>query len=291
MKKIIAMILVCIMAATMLVACGSTASAPAAAPAADVKLPDWAAGLSDAAAAKYADLQAKGKVVLGTSADYPPFEFHMDIDGVDTILGYDITMGQYIADMLGVELEIVDMSFDNLVISLSKGDFDMVIAAMSGTEERKKAIDFSNVYRKAGNFIVALNENVDKFEKPEDLANAENVGAQRGTIPADTAVKYAGEEKVVQIVKIPDMMQEVIAGKIEVAVCDDVVAVAYANEREELSFKDINIPSETEGLMIGIQKGNEGFVELINAILATISDETNMTWLNEAQEISGVEAE
>ena len=85
---------------------------------------------------KLEEIKESGKLVVGTSADYPPFEFHMEIDGKDTIVGLDIAMCQYIADDLGVELEIVDMAFDNLVMSLQKGEFDLVAASMSKDEKR-----------------------------------------------------------------------------------------------------------------------------------------------------------
>ena len=109
MKKVVVLILALIMTMS-LVACGGSSEGSAAAE-------------SDS----YIDqIKAKGELVVGTSADYPPYEFHTEIDGVDTIVGFDISIAQAIADDLGVELKIVDMSFENLLMSLSNGEFDMV---------------------------------------------------------------------------------------------------------------------------------------------------------------------
>lgn len=58
-------------------------------------------------------IKQEGTLRIGTSADYPPYEFHTEIDGVDTIVGFDIALCQYIADDLGVELEITDMALDS----------------------------------------------------------------------------------------------------------------------------------------------------------------------------------
>ena len=90
---------------------------------------------------KIKQIQAAGKIVLGTSADYPPYEFHETINGVDTIVGFDIEIAKVIAKELGVELEIKDMSFDGLLAALQSGTVDMVIAGMSATPERQKSVD------------------------------------------------------------------------------------------------------------------------------------------------------
>ena len=104
------------------------------------------------------EIKDSGKLVVGTSADYAPFEFHTKIDGEDTIVGFDIAIAQKIADSLGVELEVVDMAFDSLLISLDNGDFDMVLASLGATEERKKAVDFSEPYHQSTHLVVVRAE-------------------------------------------------------------------------------------------------------------------------------------
>ena len=81
-------------------------------------------------------IKASGKIILGTSADYPPYEFQALIDGKDTIVGFDIELAKEIAKDLGVELEIKDMSFDGLLAALASGNVDMVISGMTPTEYR-----------------------------------------------------------------------------------------------------------------------------------------------------------
>ena len=83
-----------------------------------VIFPVVAGGKKDAPAQDVSSLEkikAAGKIILGTSADYPPYEFHALIDGKDTIVGFDIELAKEIAKDLGVELEIKDMSFDGLL--------------------------------------------------------------------------------------------------------------------------------------------------------------------------------
>lgn len=124
---IISILILCTMMLGILTGCSSSKTDAASA----VAVPDWVNGLSDEAVAAAKTIIANGKLVLGTSADYAPFEFHTEINGTDTIVGFDVSIAQFMSEQLGVELEVVDMSFDNLLISLNKGDFDIVLAAMA----------------------------------------------------------------------------------------------------------------------------------------------------------------
>ena len=117
MKKITALLLVLAMAVA-LCACGSSSSTPAA-----------------------------DTLVMGTSADYAPFEFmYPDADGNMVYGGIDVSVAQYVADYTGKELKVENMGFDYLLASLQKGEFDIVIAAMEASEERLNAADFSDPY-------------------------------------------------------------------------------------------------------------------------------------------------
>ncbi|MBR4179084.1 MAG: transporter substrate-binding domain-containing protein [Treponema sp.] len=82
------------------------------------------------------------KVVLGTNAAFPPFEY---VEGKN-IVGFDITMGEKIAKNAGMKLEVMDMAFDSLIPALQAGTIDFIAAGMSVTEERKKNVDFSVPY-------------------------------------------------------------------------------------------------------------------------------------------------
>lgn len=108
---IISILILCTMMLGILTGCGSSKTDAASA----VAVPDWVNGLSDEAVAAAKTIIANGKLVLGTSADYAPFEFHTEINGTDTIVGFDVSIAQFMSEQLGVELEVVDMSFDNVI--------------------------------------------------------------------------------------------------------------------------------------------------------------------------------
>jgi len=75
---------------------------------------------------KLQEIKDKGVLTIGTSADYPPYEFHKEIDGKDTIVGFDMMIAEEIAKDLGVKLEIKDMKFDGLLGALKSKNVDMV---------------------------------------------------------------------------------------------------------------------------------------------------------------------
>ena len=116
-------------------------------------------------------IKQEGTLRIGTSADYPPYEFHTEIDGVDTIVGFDIALCQYIADDLGVELEITDMSFDSLLISLQQDKFDIVAAGMSPDEERLKAADFTDKIFESEQSIILRKADVALYPTTAELAH------------------------------------------------------------------------------------------------------------------------
>ena len=275
MKKII-VLLMAVMMTMGLAACGGSADGSAAA----------SGGESDS----YIDqIKAKGELVVGTSADYPPYEFHTEIDGVDTIVGFEIAIAQAIADDLGVELKIVDMSFDNLLMSLSNGEFDMVIAGLSADEERMKTNDFSDTYLESKNLILVRKEDESKYTTTDSLKGVKT-GAQTGTMCYDRIVPFVGEDSMVGLAKVPDLVMELKNGKVDVITLDYMAVLTYAAENDDLVAVDCGLPSDDEGYSIAFQKGNTEMVEYVNGVLAELKESGAIEqYIIEAQELAGTE--
>ena len=81
-------------------------------------------------------IKEKNKVVVGLSADYAPYEFHIIENGQDKIVGFDVNLAEEIAKDLGVELEIKEMEFDSLITALPAGKIDLIISGMNPTPKR-----------------------------------------------------------------------------------------------------------------------------------------------------------
>ncbi|MFW9827194.1 MAG: ABC transporter substrate-binding protein [Candidatus Thorarchaeota archaeon] len=122
---------------------------------------------------------ARNSFIVGTSADYPPFENKTFPGGV--IIGFDIDLSQLIADEIGVPLQMVDIPFDSLIAACSAGTIDMIAAAMTYTEDRAENLAPSITYFNAARAVVALNDSGITIGTIDDVT-AYTVGVQSGTV-------------------------------------------------------------------------------------------------------------
>ncbi|MFZ5814436.1 MAG: basic amino acid ABC transporter substrate-binding protein [Bacillota bacterium] len=133
-------------------------------------------------------IKKEGKLVIGTSPDYPPYE---SLDKDNKVVGFDIDIMQEVANKLGVKLEIEQMAFGGLLAALQAGKFDIMAAGVSVTEERKKAVDFSDPYIVGSNAVVVHQDFTGTISKLEDLAG-KKVAVQLGTVQAEAVAKVNG---------------------------------------------------------------------------------------------------
>ncbi|SHG08919.1 transporter substrate-binding domain-containing protein [Ornithinibacillus halophilus] len=221
----------------------------------------------------------KEVLIMATSADFPPFESY-DTDG--NFEGFDIEIAKVIAEELGYELEIEDMSFDGLIGALQSGRVDFVMAGMSATEERRQNVDFSKEYHRSGEmFIYQPDESINGLEELE----GKTVGVQLGTIQEEGA-DVLSEEYGFEVKKVDDasvLIQELMSNRIDVAYMDKTVATGYINSQGLEGFDDPTTSSP--GMGIAFPKGSE-LVEQVNEILTALEkdgtiDELEEEWLSE----------
>lgn len=213
-------------------------------------------------------IKKSGKLVLGTSADYPPYEFHKSINGKDTIIGFDVEIAKEIAKSLGVQLEISDMKFDGLLAALKTGKVDMIISGMNPTEERKKSVDFSKIYYNANQFVVVRAEDKDKVKSLVDL-NGKKIGVQKSSVQESLAKDQIKDAQLKSLGKIPDIVLELKNKKVDAAVIEGPVAKFYTDKNKDLVITDaaFNVKAEEKGSAIAIQKGSDDFLKVVNDTL------------------------
>ena len=122
------------------------------------------------------EIKESGKIVMVTDAAWAPFEYIADSE---TPVGADIDLATEIANSLGVELEIINATFDTISNYLESGEADMALAAITITDERKETMLFSEPYTIAQQYIITM-ENDDTVETIEDLAG-KKIGVHLGT--------------------------------------------------------------------------------------------------------------
>ena len=225
---------------------------------------------SEQTVSKLDEIKAAGKIVLGTSADYPPYEFHKEIDGKDTIVGFDIEIAKEIAKALDVELEIKDMDFDGLILALNADKVDFVLAGMTPDPERD--VDFSKIYYRALQGVLINTENVDKFKTVEDLYG-KRIGAQKGTIQEKIAESEIQDLDLKGLAKIPDLVLEVKHNKIDAVIMEKPVAEAYADRHDDLILMDLTFEDAEGGSAVAVKRGNPELIEEINKILDRLMED------------------
>ena len=217
-------------------------------------------------------IKDSGKIVLGTCADYPPYEFHKQIDGKDKIIGFDIDIAKEIAKDLGVELEIKDMDFNGLLAALDTGNVDFVVAGMTPTEERKESVDFSKVYYDPDQGLLIRIEDKEKYKSIEDLKGMK-VGAQKGTIQEDVANDSIDDSQVKALGKITNLVLELKNKKIDGVVLVTPVAKAYDKANPDLILSPYIDFGKEDGVAIAVKKDNQELVDAINSTIDKLMED------------------
>lgn len=268
MKKLTAMLLALVMALS-LVACGQKAD--------DNKTDD--------------NSGTKTTLVVGTSADYAPFEFmYPDESGEMVYGGIDVSVAQYVADEMGLTLQVENMSFDNLLTSLDKGDFDMVLAAMEATPDRLENADFSDpYYTDVPPALLVKAANADQYKTLADL-NGKSVGAQTATTKLDVVNDIEGATPVA-LASVLDLVNELVYDKVDAILVDGGVAAEYAAANPELVIADASSElGAAAPYCIAVAKGDpKGLLPDINAAIAKLTAENKIeTFIADADKLSGV---
>ena len=227
-----------------------------------------------------------GKLTVATSPDFAPYEFYsIDEDGNPTLSGFDMDLAQYIADKMGLELEVVPMDFDGVLSELSQKNVDLGMAGLSPDPARADAMEFSDLYYKGGQSFVTVKDKADQFKTLEDANNKDySIGAQTGSIQMDLAQTNSPDADIVALPKVTDIISELLTGKMDAAYIETDVAVSYQKNYPELELV-LEVPYESEGSAIGVCKDNESLLKAVNASIAkALEDGTMEKFIAEANE-------
>lgn len=219
-------------------------------------------------------IKSANKVVVGTSADYPPYEF---IDAAGNLVGFDIELMEEIARRMGVELEWQDMPFDSLIAAVQEGKIDMSISCFNFSEERARLVDFSDPYYTSMDAFIVAEGFAGTFNNPEDAANFK-VGVQSGTVQdewltdelIDTGL--LSESNLFRYERVDQAALDLQVGRIDILMADDVPAKAIVSQ-----FDGLRIIYEgmlyTGPINIVLPKGAGDLQVEVNRIIAELEAE------------------
>ena len=208
---------------------------------------------------------ALGTVVVGTNAEYPPFEF---VDEEGNIVGFDVDLMNAIAEVAGFEVEWVNTRWDGIFVALQSGEFDAVISAATITEEREEIVDFSDPYFNAGQVVAVRIEDADTITGPDDLPGL-RVGVQQGTT-GDIAVSEMEGVEVVRFDEITLAMQALANGDVDAVVNDGPTTADIIANNPELELTIVGDPFTDELYGIAVNPERPDLLDAINAALAEV---------------------
>ena len=272
MKKFLALLLALVMVFA-LAACGSEASDPTADPnasATPAATPEPTEnpyeGMSLEEIIPELDFAVDGKLTIGTSPDFAPYEFYALVDGEPQLAGFDMALAQYIADALGVELNVVPMGFNGIIGELMTGNIDLGLAGFSPDPEREDSADFSDLYYMGGQSFVIRAADAEKYTSYEDFDGL-SVGAQLGSIQYNLAMENTPNANIMGLTKVTDIVAELVSGHLEGAFIETVVAESYVKQYPDLMIA-WEVEYDTEGSAVAVQEGDAAWLAAVNLIIA-----------------------
>ncbi len=218
-------------------------------------------------------VQKRGKLIVGTSPDYPPYEFLVNQNGKEKVVGLDIDISRKIAHDLGVKLEIKKMDFDSILVGIETGKIDMGISALSPTAKRKESVDFSQTYYKSGQYLI-INKNDKNIYRDKDSFQGKTLGAQNGSIQSELLKKQMPKSSGRYLTKVSDLILALKSHKVEGVVAESAVAIAYVKNDPSLAYinGNFNLGSDQLGSAIAFAKNSPSLVQAVNKSLTTIKN-------------------
>lgn len=219
----------------------------------------------------------KKVLIMGTSADYKPFEY-VDSAVSEDIIGYDVDLAKMIGEKLGFEVKIQDMDFGSLVPALQAGKVDFVISGMSPNEKRKKVVDFSKPYNETKQVIIVKKDS--GIQTSAQLAG-KVVGVQTTSIQEKMANELAEtvDMKVESRTRIPEIIQDMVSKRIDAAIVESGVAEGYVKKNNDLTMFPVEV-QDPDYKAIAVAKGSE-LTAQIDAALDELIEEGKIKELEE----------
>lgn len=182
--------------------------------------------------------QNKKVLVMGTSADFAPFEY-IDTAKSNDIIGFDVDLANAVTKKMGYQLKIQDMDFNSLIPAVQAKKIDFAMAGITPNAKRDKVVDFTNSYYDTHDYLITKKDF--KFKKIDDL-KGKNIGAQVSSIEEDTANSIKDKVSGVKVAtrdRVPELIQEVKLGRLDAIVLEDIVSENYVKQNKDLKYSPI----------------------------------------------------
>ena len=261
-KKVISLLLALALCACLLAACGGGKNS--------------GDPTSDAPADLLAKIREKGSVTIAMEGTWAPWTYH---DESDRLVGYDVEVGQKIAEKLGVEAEFIEGEWDGLLAGLEAGRYDIMINGVDITPERQQKYDFSTPYAYNRTAVIVRGDD-DAIKTMEDLAGKNTANTISSTY-AEVAEKYGAA--VTGVDDLNQTMELLLSGRIDATLNAEVTFYDYMKAHPDANIKIACIDPDETSVAIPMRKGDEtaSLLAAVNQALAELAAEGELTALSE----------
>lgn len=231
-----------------------------------------------------------GKLVLATSPDFAPLEFEDLSSGEAQYVGSDIELAKYIAEKLGVELEISAMDFSAVQAAIPSGQADIAISGFARTEERAQNMELStpfNITEDGGQTVLVAKGQGANYTAAEDFSGLQ-IGAQNGSLQYNLVSSQLPDDvEIVPVGSLNDGVLMLETGKIDALASDLSNAELLLESHDGIETTDFMFEYSSEGNVAAVKKGETELIEAVNEII----DEVNELglyeqWKDEATELA-----
>lgn len=231
-----------------------------------------------------------GKLVLATSPDFAPLEFEDLSSGEAQYVGSDIELAKYIAEKLGVELEISAMDFSAVQAAIPSGQADIAISGFARTEERAQNMELStpfNITEDGGQTVLVAKGQGANYTAAEDFSGLQ-IGAQNGSLQYNLVSEQLPDDvEIVPVGSLNDGVLMLETGKIDALASDLSNAELLLESHDGIETTDFMFEYSSEGNVAAVKKGETELIEAVNEII----DEVNELglyeqWKDEATELA-----
>ncbi|WP_461239962.1 transporter substrate-binding domain-containing protein [Paucilactobacillus sp. N302-9] len=232
-------------------------------------------------------IQDKKTLVVGTSADYAPFEFPIVKDGKKQITGYDMLIAQKIADEMGVKLKIENTEFSSLISDLKGNKVDLILSGMTSTPERKKQVSFSKSYYTVKNYLLVKKSDANKYNTIASTKGMQ-IGAQQSSTQEQIAKKQT-KGNIVTEGMVTSLTTELQAGKLDGVVVESEIADNYLKtypDKYAIAKVKLNTPKSQSYINVAGRKGDKKLMKKVNKTIEKLQKSGEMDkLLNKAENI------
>lgn len=207
---------------------------------------------------------SNGTIVMGTNAEFPPYEY---VDDNGNIVGIDAEIAEAIAKKLNKKLTIKDMDFDSLITAVAGGSVDMVLAGLTVNDERKEQVNFSDSYA-TGVQVIIIKE--DSPIASKDDLEGKIIGVQSGTTGDTYCTDDYGQDFVKQFASGSLAVAALLKDQVDCVIIDNEPAKNYVAANEGLKIIELDAEYAEEEYAIAIAKGNDELLEDINKALSEL---------------------